>query len=1751
MSLSADLISQFVKATKDDKKTKSETTVYGTVVEYAGSNYVKFDGSDLLTPVETTVDAEPGDRVTVLLKDHTATVTGNVSSPAARTAAVQLVVNNVTELETVLADFISTEELAVESARIDSLDAENANIKQMLTVHDADITQLQADVVTVNETLIAHDASIETLEAEVARIDELVVTDADITQLQADVARIDEALVDKLSATDIEGKYANIDFSNISKATMGEFYANSGLIQNVVVGDATITGNLVGVTISGDLIEANTLIADKLVIQGEDGLYYALNTDGATVEAEQTDYNSLNGSVIKAQSITATKINVDDLVAFDATIGGFNITESSLYSGVKETVNNTTRGVYLDNGGQIAFGDASRYVKYYQDTDDSYKLEIVADSIVFGSENTNIETAIANAVAVGGRNLITNYDGFYFSGSGITLVHSGEPFNAYEESVNSGGGLTATIESNAAYSGNVEKQSTVTEISDTENGLFFANLKNYITESGMYTFSFYAKADMEIDFHWAGINHATCTSRNSDETTTLTTEYSQFITTVNVTEENLGESNLNVHWNVGSNSDLLPFVISYHSIKLEKGSTATDWTAAPEDTDLAIFAAQETADNAQADADALALRMTTAETNIQQNSDAIALLATKTEVTETLTGYYTKEESDAALTVTADEIESTVATTYATKTALAATDANVSAAQNTANTAITNAATAQTSADNAQADVDALTTRVSSAETSISQNADAIALSATKTEMNETLGDYYTKEEADANLTVTANAITSSVSTTYATKTALAATDANVTAAQTAADNAQADIDNLEVGGRNLLYDSKGPYSNESTTGSYGFWYIAKDTYIHGVSLEADQEYVLSFDWEVDWGTCELFTASVGVGLGKIAGQYTADIVHAIAIDGCDETNTKGRFSLVFSTTEAALAERPYFAMRPVRCGSETGLDGSTWIISNLKLEKGNTATDWTPAPEDVDADISALDVRVTDAETQIVQNTEAITLCATKTEVSSTLSGYYTKEESDAALTVTADEIASSVSNTYATKSSLATTQSELDSLESRVSTAETSITQNSNAIALRATKTELETAKSEAISTASSDATTKANNALSSANANTTSLLASYSTTAEMNAAIELESDNITSSVSSTYATKTALATTDSNVAAVQDDIDALSEDVSTNYATKSEVTQTVNSITSSVSSTYATKTALATTDSNVTAAQNAADAAQADIDGLTIGGRNLLKDTSDEFKELSMTEDKYYTQFGTDLVLEAGQTYTFSVYVEKTSEDDHTINLTMGCGNQGNYNKDLYYWRKTNITMGEKTSITYTVTESDISTYAYFAWRLRNELKATSVRFKEVKLEKGSRATDWTPCPDDTKADIAALDTRVTSAESSITILANSINSNVTETTNLGTRMTSVEQTASGLTTRLTSVESEVDDAAKTATNFANLSDDGLVVANLTNDTLGKNVLIGSDAVTVRTGTTENAVFGGDVIELAKNNESATISMLNGQFKIYYDSDNSDGGFGVYGKTADGQERLAFQPVNEIGNLTLGWGGYDTGENKTNLYGNEINMFAKTGINIYPGEGQFIETSGNVYLPNGRNIFTSNADGDKRSALIMNDSNQLFYGYGSYANGEGDVYYDGNTVNIRSKSSVNINGREYGENQILWSGGSYMSGSQTVTLSANISDQPNGIVIIFSRYASGAAQNYQFSTHFIPKSQVTSHNGGGHSFLIASDPIFSVIACKYLYISDDQITGHADNTATGTGTSGITYTNNAFVMRYVIGV
>ena len=90
MDLNSILVSEFAKITNDNKETVNEgTTVYGTYRVDGDGAYVQIDGSDTRTPVATTSEARNGDRVTVLIKNHRAIITGNLTDPSTTVKSVE------------------------------------------------------------------------------------------------------------------------------------------------------------------------------------------------------------------------------------------------------------------------------------------------------------------------------------------------------------------------------------------------------------------------------------------------------------------------------------------------------------------------------------------------------------------------------------------------------------------------------------------------------------------------------------------------------------------------------------------------------------------------------------------------------------------------------------------------------------------------------------------------------------------------------------------------------------------------------------------------------------------------------------------------------------------------------------------------------------------------------------------------------------------------------------------------------------------------------------------------------------------------------------------------------------------------------------------------------------------------------------------------------------------------------------------------------------------------------------------------------------------------------------------------------------------------------------------------------------------------------------------------------------------------------------------------------------------------------
>lgn len=451
MALSKNLISDFVKVTTDDKKTAEETTLYGTIVEYNGSKYVRLDGSDMLTPYTATVAAKAGERVRVSVGKHSATVTGNVSSPAARTGDVEELGRKVDTFDVVVANKATIKDLEVERARVDDLVADNVVIKNQLTADSAEIKDLRADNVDIKGKLTARDAEIENLktnkidaeivsanyatiknlEATQASVKELSANKADITDLTAATGRIDNLESKNIETDNLVAKKADIDLANVNNAwinkgvlkdgSIGSAAIHEGAVTNAKIADATIEAAKIK-SINADSIVAGTIKTERLIITGPDGrdsIVKAINIANGVSEAE-----------VNGQKIQAASIDVVDLSAFQAKIAQFDMSQNAIYSG-KLAINDPTSGVYISTTG-FGLGDGSLTSKKESPiqmyADGVFKLKGKNSSLEFNPVTDMLDINVSN-FRIGSKEAATVdntvksiLEQFYLSTSPTSLV---------------------------------------------------------------------------------------------------------------------------------------------------------------------------------------------------------------------------------------------------------------------------------------------------------------------------------------------------------------------------------------------------------------------------------------------------------------------------------------------------------------------------------------------------------------------------------------------------------------------------------------------------------------------------------------------------------------------------------------------------------------------------------------------------------------------------------------------------------------------------------------------------------------------------------------------------------------------------------------------------------------------------------------------------------------------------------------------------------------------------------------------------------------------------------------------------------------------------------------------------------------------------------------------------------------------------------------------------------------------------------
>lgn len=307
--LTRDVLKDFADIVIDESNKDEEVTAYGTTVESDGVDYVKLDGSSLLTPITTTTDIKPGERVLVLIKNHQAVIIGNSSNPSAGSQELNSLKETVNLDKATIKDLVANnvtinDSLKANSARIDSLEATNVEINGKLMADRADITRLDTDKLNADEADIRY-----------AKVDELRATSADVVKLNADYAKFKDASVKrldaneasiqdldakKLSAEAADIKYLTIDNAKATYLQAGDFNAYKATVETLLAAKASV-----------EELEANYL----KVANAE--ATYAKITE---LDALTGSFNTLNADLAKVEELVAKKASIEDLNAAKASI---------------------------------------------------------------------------------------------------------------------------------------------------------------------------------------------------------------------------------------------------------------------------------------------------------------------------------------------------------------------------------------------------------------------------------------------------------------------------------------------------------------------------------------------------------------------------------------------------------------------------------------------------------------------------------------------------------------------------------------------------------------------------------------------------------------------------------------------------------------------------------------------------------------------------------------------------------------------------------------------------------------------------------------------------------------------------------------------------------------------------------------------------------------------------------------------------------------------------------------------------------------------------------------------------------------------------------------------------------------------------------------------------------------------------------------------------------------------------------------
>lgn len=362
---------------------------------------------------------------------------------------------------------------------------------------------------------------------------------------------------------------------------------------------------------------------------------------------------------------------------------------------------------------------------------------------------------------------------------------------------------------------------------------------------------------------------------------------------------------------------------------------------------------------------------------------------------------------------------------------------------------------------------------------------------------------------------------------------------------------------------------------------------------------------------------------------------------------------------------------------------------------------------------------------------------------------------------------------------------------------------------------------------------------------------------------------------------------------------------------------------------------------------------------------------------------------------------------------------------------------------------------------------------------------------------------------------------------------------------------------LQSKLDSMATDILNAAKTATNYITMDYNGVMVSDTSQGSYGSNVLIASDGVNIRNGTTTVASFKANEIELGKGNKNSVIKLCDNIGTISAVNDEEHGlGIDIYSENTcirgDGTLKVRAE-------TSSGWRDIPT-ETRFTCYENGVVMYLGINDPQYEHEATIMSvidygdfsygkyTISNHSYYHGNSSFTLNTDSANYS---IND------GTGESNNFEissRDMTTNHSIISEQymqaSKGFTCGSATDNFQNNVLWSGTAlWPSDSHTCNFSKPVSQQPHGILLVFRGY-DGNALNADWHTFFVSKKEISSHQGHGHSFFLSHTPCTN-FSTKYIYIYDSYLKGHANNNRSGTGSDGVKYTNNKYALQYVLGV